>query len=179
MKVCLYKKFYTEYAQYSTPVHWSSWLLVMKIASQHVRKRKRTMLTIQEKVDICKLIDNGTSYTVICDTYGIGRSTVSDIKKSEHKLKSFSHGHGEKFKTGWIRAIGWGIIYLVSPKNYPVKSLLRDLLLTQEQGIIAYLKGLNILKVISLAWEEITIGCSWQKLIPIVDEESSDDVKLN
>ena len=39
---------------------------------------------------VCKLIARGTSYTVISEQYGIGQSTIVDIKKSKHKLEGFS-----------------------------------------------------------------------------------------
>ena len=33
-----------------------------------------------------KLLDTSVSYTVICEKYGIGRSTVEEIKKNREKL---------------------------------------------------------------------------------------------
>ena len=37
-----------------------------------VMKRKRKVLTIEEKLDICRLLATGTSYTIISERYGIG-----------------------------------------------------------------------------------------------------------
>ena len=54
------------------------------------QKRKRNVLTIEQKLDIFKLIATGTSYTLISERYGIGRSTVVDIKKNQNKLEGFS-----------------------------------------------------------------------------------------
>ena len=45
-------------------------------------KRKRVVLTIKEKVNIIQLMEKGTSYTVISEKYGIGRSTVGGIRSS-------------------------------------------------------------------------------------------------
>ena len=47
-------------------------------------------MTIEQKLDICKLIATGISYTLISERYGIGRLTVVDIKKNQNKLEGFS-----------------------------------------------------------------------------------------
>ncbi len=57
--------------------------------SASVKKRKKIVLSIEDKLDILKLIECETSYTVISEKYGIGRSTVGDIKKQKSKLESF------------------------------------------------------------------------------------------
>ena len=53
------------------------------------QKRKRNVLTFEQRLDICKLIATGTctSYTLISEHYGIERSTVVDIKKNQDKLQ--------------------------------------------------------------------------------------------
>lgn len=52
-------------------------------------KRKRVVLSIKEKLDVLKLLDKSVSYTVIAEKYGIGRSTVADIKRSKAKILRF------------------------------------------------------------------------------------------
>ena len=52
-------------------------------------KRKKVVLSIEQKLEIIELLKKGTSYTIILEKYGIGRSTVSDIKKNESKLNEF------------------------------------------------------------------------------------------
>ena len=49
----------------------------------------KIVLPIEKKLEIVELLQKGTSYTIISETYGIGRSTVADIKKNEVKLKEF------------------------------------------------------------------------------------------
>ena len=49
-------------------------------------KRKRVVLSIDDKIEVLKLIDKGTSYTIIMEKYGIGRATVSDIKKKRSSM---------------------------------------------------------------------------------------------
>ena len=51
-------------------------------------KRKRVVLSIKEKVEILKLLDQEVSYTVIADKYGIGSSTVSDNKNKILEFRS-------------------------------------------------------------------------------------------
>jgi len=46
-------------------------------------------LTTKEKVEILKHLDNSVSYTIIAEKYGIGRSTVADIKRSKEKILQF------------------------------------------------------------------------------------------
>ena len=50
-------------------------------------KRKRVVLTIQQKLEVIKLLDSSISYTIICEKFGIGRSTVSDNRE---KLLKFN-----------------------------------------------------------------------------------------
>ena len=52
-------------------------------------KRKRIVLSISDKLEIVDLLDKSVSYTVICEKYGVGRSTVGDIKKNREKIISF------------------------------------------------------------------------------------------
>ena len=47
-------------------------------------------MTIEDKMNINKLIEKGTSYAIISERYGIGRSTVFDINKNNESLKKFS-----------------------------------------------------------------------------------------
>ena len=50
-------------------------------------EEEKIVLTMEEKLEIINLLQKGTSYTVI--KYGIWRSTVVDIKKSEPKFKAY------------------------------------------------------------------------------------------
>ena len=52
-------------------------------------KRKRKVLTIDEKLEIISLLDENHSLSAIASKYGIGRSTVSDIKRDRQKLLDF------------------------------------------------------------------------------------------
>ena len=52
-------------------------------------KQKKVVLTVENKLEIIDLLRKGTSYTVISEKYGIGRSTITNIKNNEAKLKSF------------------------------------------------------------------------------------------
>ena len=51
-------------------------------------KRKRTVLSIEDKVAIIKHLEN-SSANVIAERYGVGKSRVSDIKKNCDKILRF------------------------------------------------------------------------------------------
>ena len=51
-------------------------------------KWKRTVLSIEDKVDIIKQLES-SSANVIAKRYGVGKSTVSDIKKNRDKILLF------------------------------------------------------------------------------------------
>ena len=54
------------------------------------KKQKKTALTIEDKMNIIKLIDKGTSYAIISECYGIGRLTVCDTNKNRELKKVFT-----------------------------------------------------------------------------------------
>jgi len=58
------------------------------MASVPVKWRK-VVLTIEKKLEVLDLLQKKTSYTIIAEKYGISRSTITDIKNSEDKLRSF------------------------------------------------------------------------------------------
>ena len=61
-------------------------------SSQKVgEKRKRVVLSIEDKLKIIKLIESNVSYTVISERFGIGRSTVCDINRTKDEIRRFSH----------------------------------------------------------------------------------------
>lgn len=51
--------------------------------------RKHVTLTLDQKIEIIKLIENGQNYGIIAEKYGIGKSTVGDIKKNKDKIIKF------------------------------------------------------------------------------------------
>ena len=54
-------------------------------------KRKRKVLTIQEKVAIVKELDEkAVSATILSERYGVGKSTISDIKRIGKQFLAFS-----------------------------------------------------------------------------------------
>ncbi|XP_025417896.1 jerky protein homolog-like [Sipha flava] len=51
--------------------------------------RKHVTLTLDQKIEIIKLMENGQNYGMIAEKYGIGKSTVGDIKKNKEKIMKF------------------------------------------------------------------------------------------
>ena len=54
-------------------------------------KQKKIVLTVENKLETIDLLRKGTSYTVITEKYGIGRSTITDMKNNEAKPKLFKN----------------------------------------------------------------------------------------
>ena len=54
-----------------------------------LRKRKRTVLTIEEKLKICDLVKNKQSLASVATEFGVGKSTVHDIVRNQDKLQTF------------------------------------------------------------------------------------------
>ena len=62
----------------------------MSTSQHNTKKPKRChkTLTIEDKISL--LDDLPTcSYSVLCERYGVGRSTISDLKKNEPELHQF------------------------------------------------------------------------------------------
>ena len=62
-------------------------------------KRKRTSLSIAQKIDILKKLDCGISSKSVQQEYDIGASTVSDIKHAKDKIRSFFQNTIGSFET--------------------------------------------------------------------------------
>jgi transposase-like protein len=52
-------------------------------------KRKRKSLSIEQKVDLLRKLDNGASVKRLCEEYSVGSSTVYDLKKQQCELLKF------------------------------------------------------------------------------------------
>ena len=53
-------------------------------------KRRRVVLTLEQKLAILDRLKKGESQEKLASEYGARRSMISDIKKSEEKLKSYA-----------------------------------------------------------------------------------------
>ena len=49
---------------------------------------RKVVLTVNEKLEILKSVNDGTSYTVIAEKFGIAMSTVANIKKDAPQVGS-------------------------------------------------------------------------------------------
>ncbi|XP_004590685.2 tigger transposable element-derived protein 2 [Ochotona princeps] len=54
-------------------------------------KRKRVVLTIRDKLDIIKKLEEGISFKKLSVVYGIGESTVRDIKKNKERIINYAN----------------------------------------------------------------------------------------
>ena len=62
---------------------------VSATSSGKAMKRKRKILTIEQKVEILNESSRGVSTTILSERYGLGKSTVSDIKKNKDSILNF------------------------------------------------------------------------------------------
>ena len=58
-------------------------------------KRRRVVLTIEDKLKICKLVKQKVSTTVIMSNYNTGKSTILDICRKEADLQKFKSAKQE------------------------------------------------------------------------------------
>ena len=61
----------------------------MASVSTSSRKRKRVVLTINDKLKICQLVKGGRTLQSVADEYDVRKSTVHGVVKSEEKLRAF------------------------------------------------------------------------------------------
>lgn len=74
--------------------------------SSQAQKRKHKTLTIKEKCEILDRLNRNESYSSLASEYGVGRSTIYDIKKNHEKIQQFvsttdcGPGKRQTLKTG-------------------------------------------------------------------------------
>lgn len=54
-----------------------------------VTKRRRSVLTLQQKLEVIERIKKGEKVTKLATEYGVGKATVSDLKRQEDKIMAF------------------------------------------------------------------------------------------
>ena len=54
------------------------------------RKRKRVVLSINSKLEVLDSVAKGVGYSELCDKFGIGKSTITTLKKNEGKIREFA-----------------------------------------------------------------------------------------
>jgi len=55
-----------------------------------LKKRKQVMLTIERKLTILDCLKKGSTQEKVAREFGVGRSTIGNVKKSESKLRLFA-----------------------------------------------------------------------------------------
>ena len=68
----------------------SSGIKAKASSSISIEKKKRTRLSVAEKLQLLKKYEAGVSVKSLCEEYGIKKQTVSDIKKDKERLKQWS-----------------------------------------------------------------------------------------
>ena len=84
------------------------------------------VLTLEKKLEVIKMLDKAVSYTIISEKFGIGHSTVGDIKKNRNKILQFSKEREEHGMKEEIVQYKWTNIQSYSfflPKDYCLRQL--------------------------------------------------------
>ena len=53
------------------------------------RKRKRVVLSIESKLTVLDSVAKGVGYSELCEKFGIGKSTITTLKRNEAKIHEF------------------------------------------------------------------------------------------
>ena len=64
------------------------------MSNQKGVKRKRVTLTLETKLEIVKKIKLGRSNISLAEEYGIGKTTVSDLKRDKDKVTALADTRG-------------------------------------------------------------------------------------
>ena len=59
----------------------------VKMAASTCRKRKRVVLSLENKLSILDRLANGEKATKVASEFGIGNSTVTDLKKNKSRIR--------------------------------------------------------------------------------------------
>ena len=62
----------------------------MASSSRNPTKRKRVVLLIDSKIAVLDRLKGGASHKRLADDFGIGTSTIGDIKRDEAKIRAFA-----------------------------------------------------------------------------------------
>ena len=58
-------------------------------------KRKRVVLSIDDKLKVVRELDAGSSLMMLASKYGVSKSTISDIKKQAASIRSYKEQTAE------------------------------------------------------------------------------------
>ena len=76
--------------------------LIMSSASKtNQQKRKRVVLSIDDKLAVCDMVKSKVSKVDIMEKFGIARRTVNDICKVEDSLRQFKESKKERGCKRW------------------------------------------------------------------------------
>ncbi|GBM49349.1 Jerky -like [Araneus ventricosus] len=169
-------------------------------------KRKRTVVSLETKIDALKKLDKGQSIKSVAFYLGVREVTVGDWKRNRVQIETFfcenasCHLYEEQLASGEIKAyfLPPNVTSLIQPlnqavlenlkRNYRKKllgKLIKDL---EEQRVTECLKEItqkDAVYWIAEAWKEIestTLQKSWRKILPSEqandESEASDDKSL-
>ena len=106
-------------------------------------KRKRIVLSIDEKLEICEMKRNNISAKTIIERFGVGRTTINDICRKENVLKRFHEaflsGENDRpakiMKTGTFFKLDIALYRWLQNQKYSKKKLTRQSFLNKASQL--------------------------------------------
>ena len=77
----------------------------MASSSTSTAKRKRVVLTVEDKLTVCDLVEKKVPYTEIMNRFNIGKSTISDIVKNKETDDGEESGEENLVLEDWNSSI--------------------------------------------------------------------------
>nr|CAD7398000.1 unnamed protein product [Timema poppensis] len=165
-------------------------------------KRKHTFLSIEDKLEILRKLSKGESCASLAKIYGVGTSTISDIKAKKESLQRFSskldsqEGSQKRKTTRTAKNSALeDAMYicftqrrsLEKTKRIYRKQMLRRLLLAErdEESVLQFVKNLSLKDAIYMvadAWGTLTddnLKNAWKKLWPIPETPNQGQDEAN
>ncbi|KAJ8798127.1 hypothetical protein J1605_001618 [Eschrichtius robustus] len=156
-------------------------------------KRKRVVLTIKDKLDIIKKLEDGGSSKQLAVIYGIGETTVRDIRKNKEKIITYASSSDstsllakrKSMKPSMYEELDRAMLEWFNQqraKGNPVSGPI----CAKRAEFFFYALGMDgdfnpsadALYETAMAWnlvKPVTISRAWKKILPTIEEKESLD----
>ncbi|OWK06919.1 hypothetical protein Celaphus_00018622, partial [Cervus elaphus hippelaphus] len=154
-----------------------------KISDTMLGKRKRVVLTIKDKLDIIKKLEEGISFKKLSVVYGIGESTVRDIKKNKERIINYANSSDptsgvskrKSMKSSTYEELDRVMIEWFNQQKTDGIPVSGTICAKQAKFFFDALGMEDAIYEVSRAWNMVkssTITKAWKKLFPGTEENS-------
>ncbi|KAF5926100.1 hypothetical protein HPG69_010122 [Diceros bicornis minor] len=150
-------------------------------------KRKRVVLTIKDKLDIIKKLEDGGSSKQLAVIYGIGETTVRDIRKNKEKIITYASSSDstsllakrKSMKPSMYEELDRAMLEWFNQqraKGNPVSGPI----CAKRAEFFFYALGMDgdFNPSAAMAWnlvKPVTISRAWKKILPTIEEKEGLD----